>query len=179
MKNTVTAEEILASLALDAEWMKTPSDIQKVLQPFIGQLPKLLADLLPKTVNLKQVLDAKIIFIRYCLENGLIAALAPNVRKNLKLTVTLDGETSANLTDIMGDIFDMSDMILDALTTALEQVTELSANLDSTLKDYGLTEREVLVKMGLSGTTLEKYDRESLTFADLLRTQPIVIVKEN
>ena len=157
-----TPEEVWRALLTDREFASQPDAMKQILRPFVGALPTVLADLLDQPATVKTILTAKIAYMRYGFDNGLIEASVGAAPEALR------------------GIFEAND-IKEMLQDAMQMIEEIVKDIPGFLQQIGVTERDFLTnpKVGLSGEALSLYDKGQLTIGELLRLQPILIVKNN
>lgn len=134
-----------------------------VLEPFVKALPDILEKMLDKPVTLETLMQAKLAFLRYCLENGLIGKFAEVSREDSIFLMDKDSLRA------------MLERTLDEVVNMLEAMVE---NVSGFLEEAGVTEEQVLTSpsVGLSVGNTEQYGNGTLTIADILLTQPSIIV---
>lgn len=135
-----------------------------VFEPFVKVLPEVLVDILDEPVTLATLMNAKAVFVRYCLENGFLHAIVATVPEEQLFLFGLEG---------------MVDMLEAALYGALDIFETIVGDAPAFLQSIGVTEEQVLTspKVGMSKKNLKRYRAGKLTIADILVSQPSVIVK--
>lgn len=130
--------------------------MRDAVKPFIEAAPKALADFLNKTVTLRVLADTKIAFVRYCLDNGFV--------EKMDGVTTLGGE-----------------LIKSLFEGVIEMLGNVMKDVPAFLQAHGVTEDQVMLgpKVGLNAGNQAKYKAGKLTVAELLRTQPAVILRNN
>ncbi|MBY0538069.1 hypothetical protein K2P47_01575 [Patescibacteria group bacterium] len=120
-----------------------------VIRPFVEGSVEVLADQLETVVSLQTIADAKMKFLRYCVDNGLGKA--------------------------MGDATGMGGTMLDGMLEQLIEMLEpIVADSITFLEENGVTEEQVMLssQMGLNPDNQEKWRAGTLTIGELLLTQP-------
>lgn len=120
-----------------------------VIRPFVEGSVEVLADQLETVVSLHAIAKAKITYLRYCIDNGLIKA--------------------------MGDATGMGGEMFDGMFEGLiEMLVPVVANTALFLEENGVTEEQVMLSplMGLNADNKEKWRAGTLTIGELLMTQP-------
>jgi hypothetical protein len=120
--------------------------------------------------------EAKTAFVKHLLEAGYIEEMQKVMLDSIKNAAGTPGA----LTDAF-EGFDISTLIsrlrrqLEEMLSGLPKMAALLT--PEYIKQCGMTERAILVKNGLRGDALTAYDQGELTLADLLRIQPLIIIK--
>lgn len=153
----ITAQNVWQSLTDEPRFQKQPDAFQEVTRPFAEKLPEILADWLFVKVTLKSLLEARIAFLHYCLDNGYIDALIrvwPNARPGLAniLQQMLSGALSAHL-------------------AVLADPKELLSRLEMSEAEY------VVAQFELNETMASQYLAGELLLGDLLVAQPLIFVR--
>ncbi|CAN5171760.1 hypothetical protein BH09PAT1_BH09PAT1_1640 [soil metagenome] len=151
---TVLAVEIWEALVEDPIFQKGgPEEMQLLMRPFVEALPVTLGEeLLASLVSVPTLMKAKMLFLRYCIDNGFVKQAA----------------------EASGFPEFMLQGLLESLLGQLEQFVENSAQL---LEESGMTEAEVFEqeKLGIRQEVLDQI-RAGMTIEQLLVTQPSIIV---
>lgn len=161
-KKSVQPQEVWEALEKHPEFASQPPAMKKALRPFVEATPTVLADLLDQPATVESLMKAKIIFLRYCVDNGFIEAAVKATPKAMR------------------DLFDgVEDMLKSTLAAAIDMAEEIAQDVPGLLVQYEMTERDLLTnpKVGLAGKALSLYDKGKLTVGELLRLQPTIIVK--
>ena len=158
MTSLTSAQVWSASLADPkfASEMPEGSPTRVIIQPFIEAAPTALAEFLDRPLTLKVFIDAKVAFLRYCLDNGFAEKMSD--------AVGFGGE-----------------LVESALEAVIEMLAEVFKNVPAFLDERGITEEQVLLspEVGLNDENKALYKSGTLTVADVLRTQPAVILKNS
>ena len=162
---SVSGDEVLAALMTDSEYAGQPPAVLAAMEPFVRELPNLLADDMEKPVNLTVLMGAALKYHRYCAENGLLHEVAKFLPEELA-----DGLGAQKL----------EEMLKGANESFRRFLENLVADVQKFLDSRRISEEIMMAHpqgIGLNHALLEKYHAGSLTLADVLREQPIVIVK--
>lgn len=153
---TITGQEVWEAVLVDQKFAAYPQEIQNVLRPFITASPEALASYLDKPVTLQGLAEAKIAFLRYCINDGL-------------------GEKMAQMVGMDPDT------VTDLLRSVMEMLEPFVSDLAQTLEEHGVTEEQVMLDgaIGLNDANRKKYTEGTLTIEEILRTQPAVILKND
>lgn len=157
-------DQVWQGVLKDPETASQPDVMKQALRPFVEAIPKVLADLLDMAVTVESIMKAKIAFLRYCADNGFVKAIiAATPAESLWL---IGAGTAASMLEL-------------ALTAAISMAEQIAQDVPVMLAQKGTTERELLAspKVGLTGEALALYDKSKLTIGDLLRLQPMIIIK--
>lgn len=161
---TVTADVIWTKINEDVEFMQQPEAVREAMRPYVEALPTILADMLDTPVTLTSATKAKVIFIRYCLDNGFVKAAV-----------------DAMPDEALGffDRDDLPEMMEGLLGQALEMAEEMIGNVQAMLEANGVTEEQVMLSsnVGFQAEARALYQARKLTIGKLLSVQPMVIVK--
>lgn len=160
----VTGKEVWAKAKEDPEMLRQPESVQEAVRPYIEAAPVVLAGLLDKPATLNNVMQAKVDFTRYCLERGFIKA-------------AVDAMPDEALGFFARE--DLPAMFEGILTQLIVQVEELTGDVTALLKEYGVTEEEVMLgpQVGLNAEAQTLYRAGELTIGKILAIQPTIIVK--
>jgi len=129
---------------------------QDAIRPFVEGSVEAMADQLDTVVNLQAIANAKMTFLRYCVDNG--------------------------LGKVMGDAIGMGGAMLDGMfKQIIEMLEPIVANVTSFLEENGVTEEQVMVgsQVGMNAENQQKWRAGTLTIGELLMTQPSVILMNN
>lgn len=155
--STLTGAQVWEASLADpsfVEQMPEGSPVREAIRPFIEAAPKALAEFLDKTVTLKVLADAKIAFLRYCLGTG--------------------------FTEKLGEAVGFGGGVIKSLLEGfIEMLDGIQKNVPAFLEEHGVTEEQVMLssQVGLNADNQARYKIGNLTVADVLRTQPAVILK--
>lgn len=163
---TVTSEAVWTKISKDPEFIQQPEAVREATRPFVEALPTVLVDLMDKPANLSNTMRAKVLFLRYCVDNGFI-----------KAAVEAMPEESLGFFDRE----DLVPMLESALSGAIEMADELTGDVTALLEENGLSEDDVMLgdKVGFTPETATLYRAGELTIGRLLVTQPMIIVKNS
>ena len=155
---TVTGPEVWAAMLVDpafAAQVPEGSEVRRVVQECTEKAPKVLATLLGERVTFKVLVNAKLTFMRYLLDSGFISKMA---------------EASG-----MGD-----DRLIYTLERLVEEFAMIFEDVPGILQAAGVTEEQVMLhpQVGLTVVNQDAWRAGTLTVADLLRTQPLVILRK-
>ncbi len=160
----VTPEAVWQAQLRDPDFADMPPAMLEVLRPFVEALPVVLADKLDEQCTFSTVMDAKVVFLRYCIENNFARKAA-----------------DATPEEMLGmfDAADMYQMLLSQLEEVLETLTEVVGNVGEFLEARGVTEEEVMLseQAGLNKEARELYQSGQLTMGQVLMTQPSLVTK--
>jgi len=136
--------------------MPEGSPLREALKPFVEAAPTALAEFLDRPITLQVLVDTKIAFLRYCLGNGFV--------EKMDEAVGMGG-----------------DLIKSMFEGLIEMLADTLKDVPAFLKAQGVTEEQVMLssKVGLSVDNQAQYKAGKLTVADVLRTQPAVILKNS
>lgn len=160
----VTPEEVWKKMQEDAEFLQQPETVQEATRPYIEALPVILADLLDQPASLDNTMQAKVKFLRYCIENGYITAVVNAMPEEAFIFFSRE---------------DLPGMFEGMLSQLIDMLEELTGDVSALLKAQGVTEEEVMLgsNVGLNDEARLLYQSGSLTIGKLLVVQPMVIVK--
>lgn len=160
----VTKEGLWAKVNEDPEMQRQTEAVREALRPYIEAAPAVLADLLDKPAIFTNIVQAKVRFIRYCIDNGFI--------KNIVVAMP-DGALNLFSSD------DVSEMLQKTLNLLSDMSRGLLADLPAFLKKYGMTEDQIILspEMGLNAEARKLYGAGQLTIEKLLLVQPTIILK--
>lgn len=160
---SVTAQEVWNQINKDAEFRQQPAQVREAMRPYIEALPTVLANLLDKPATLSNTMQAKVDFLRYCVNNGYI-----------KVVVTATPEEALGWYD-REELVEMFDGMIGQLIDMAEELTGDAA----LLKGLGVTEDQVMLgpNVGLNAKAQALYKSKKLTIGKLLQIQPMLIVK--
>lgn len=155
--STLTGAEVWAATIADPKFQaEVPEgDVRReVIRPFIEAAPTALADFLEQPVTLKTLLESKVAFLRYCLDNGFAQKVA----------------------DQVGGMSALMEPVIEA---TIEGLVEMLTTIPEVLKAEGVSEDAVLQgpRIALNPSNFERYRSGTLTVEDVLRTQPGVILQ--
>lgn len=130
--------------------------LRDALRPFVEDSPKVLFVYLNQTLTLRVLIDSKVTFLRYCLEN--------------------------DLADTIGSISGISpEVVARGLREAIQKFVKVFEDIPRLLEAHSVTEEQIMLssKIGLNVSNQGLYGAGTLTVAQVLRTQPSVIIKNN
>ena len=154
-----TAQQVWEATTNDpkfAEEMPAGSAQREAIKPFIEGSVTALDGQLEESVTLQTIADAKVKFLRYCVEN--------------------------NFGKVMDDVLGMgADMINGMLEQLIDMVEPMLADTTEFLEENGVTEEEVMVsaQIGMNDDNQKKWRAGTLTIGELLLTQPSVILQNS
>jgi len=157
--NTLTGADVWKAITADpafAAEMVEGTPEREVIKPFIEAAPTALAEFLDQPFTLKAYADSKVTFLRYCIGNG--------------------------IADKLSEAFGMSaSLVRSALGASIDMLAELIKDVPAFLALQNVTEDQVMLgpKVGLNDANKELYKAGQLTIADVLRTQPTLILKNS
>ena len=157
--NSLTGAQVWDASLADPSFssqMPEGSPVREAIKPFIEAAPKALEELLDQPLTLQVLGDAKIAFLRYCLGNGFVEKVG--------------GAAGAG-----------GSLVKAMLEGVVETLAAMRMDLPAFLKEHGVKEEEVMLssEVGLNGANQDDYKAGKLTVADVLRTQPGVILKNS
>lgn len=160
----ITRDMILEAAGRNAKHAALPTEVRKIADDFIGNLPEVLKELLEEKVTLESIIAAKKKCNEYLLQKGyfgkIVLAMPPQYLRGMTYQEAVrmfEGLASANI------------MILATLVN----------NIQFFLASHNITAREVLeIFVGLEPCALALYDTGEMTIADLLGIQPTAIFRE-
>lgn len=158
----ITTAELMEVLGREPDYQEMLDGLKTAMEPFFEAIPGLLDSWLEDRVTLQTVLRAKVAFLRHALVNGYVEACI--------------GATPAELFGAFGSDY-MTKFLESQMGELVDGFQSWIDNLMVMLVKHGVTEREGLLEFGMSGETLSAYDEGTLTMNDLLRQQPMVILK--
>lgn len=136
--------------------MPEGSALREAIRPFFESAPTVLAEFLDRPLTLQVLADAKIAFLRYCLGNGFV--------------------------EKVGGAVGMSGHLVKLMFKGLIEMWEnILKDVPAFLEAQGIMEEQVMLspKVGLNADNQKQYKAGTLTVADVLRTQPAVILKNS
>ena len=158
----VTPEAVWEAHLRDPEISALSPEMLEVLREYVWQLPSLLLWDLDKPATVATVLEAKLKFLKHCLENGFVKKA---------VAVERAGVFDEVLAEMMEGVF--ADLLF--------QFESSLDNLDEILKQNGMTDEELMLRdhMGLKEEAKSLYRSGELTIGRLLLVQPSVISKND
>ena len=161
---TVTAEAVWTTMSEDAEFQQQPEAVREATRPYVEALPTILAGVLDAPATLNTTMNAKVTFLRYCVENGFIKA-----------------SVDAMPEEALGffDRDELPEMLEGALSQAIDMLEKLTGNVTAFLEKNGVTEEQVMLSsnVGFNDEARKLYQAGELTIGKLLTIQPMIIVK--
>lgn len=161
----ITGKQILAALMKDPEYSAQPASVLAVTDPFMLAIPEALKDHLDNVVTLATLMDAKVAFLRYCVAGEYV-----------KKVVEVMPEGSFGWMNAE----EAAETMQDLMTQAVEMLAKVVKNVPAFLKSQGVTEEQMMAHpkgVALKPNVLKLYKDGTLTIADVLKMQPMVIVK--
>ncbi len=160
----VTGAEVWSMLLADPEvtaQLPEGSQIREAFRPFVEASPVVLANLVDERMTFQVLVNAKIKFFRYCLNNGYVDKMA-----------AASG---------MGDGGMFGGMFADLLEGVVEMLEDMASDIPVILQEQNVTEEQVMLspQVGLNAANKKLYQAGTLTVADVLRMQPAVILHNN
>ncbi len=154
-----TAAQVWDAIQTDPGFAaEAPADSpqREIIRPFIEGSVTALDSQLDTVVTLQTLADAKVAFLRYCLEHNLGRAMS----------------------NALGVSEGMLTMMLQRLVDMFAQIT---SDMDAFLKENGITEDEVMAgpQIGLNATCKQKWQDGTLTIGELLLLQPAIILQNS
>lgn len=161
----ITGKQILSALMKDPEYSAQPASVIEASNPFMLAIPEALKDHLDKIVTLATLMDAKIAFLRYCVANDYVKKVV-----------------SAMPEDSFGwmDADSMAEMMQNMMAQVVEMLAEVVKDAPAFLEAQGITEEQMMAHpkgVALKPSLLKLYKAGTLTIADVLKMQPMVIIK--
>ncbi len=161
----ITGKQVLSALMNEPEYSTQPASVLAVTDPFMLAIPDVLKDHLDKIVTLATLMDAKITFLRYCVANEYV-----------KKVVAAMPEDSFGWLDAK----EAAEMMQGMMAQVVELLAEVVKDAPAFLESQGITEEQMMAhpKGGaLRPNVFKLYKAGTLTIADVLKMQPMVIVK--
>lgn len=170
----ITGEDILKALQKDPRFSSMTKETFAVLIPFILQSPEVLGpDLLSAKAEVSTFLQAKIVFLEYCLKHGfaektadLLASTFKTAQKSAKGLAKkikgMDLPTSEKL----------SQQVQKAMSTLVGVYRVSLIKLPTILRVMKEPELNILIGFGMTKETAKRCLKEDLTIADLLLIEP-------
>jgi len=160
---TLTGQEIWDALSKEPAFkQQTPECVRSILRKFIDPLPGLLAEQLDAPVTILSMTEAKLIFMKHCLQNGFMNEMSAAQYPN--------GVDGVSLEEIVA-------MGNDALGALLESSDELASSIAEQIANSGVREAQLIAKQ-LNPAARKEFRSGKLTIGKLLTVQPSLIVLE-
>ena len=158
MTETITGAEVWSASLTDPAFAKelTENSVRDTIRPFTEAAPVAIAEHLGKLFSLQSLVDAKISFLQHNKINGYARKFSEVVdRSEERVTAQIDS-------------------VIDALS-------DIAIDIPDILEKCKFTEEQVILdeRTGLSCENQDLYRAGTLTVADVLRTQPVVILRNN
>jgi len=154
-----TAQQVWEATIQDskfAEQAPEGSPVREALRPFVEASVEVLDELLETTVSLQVIADAKMRFLRHCVEY--------------------------DIGKIMGDVMGFGgDMFTSLFEQIIDMLEPLVKDIAAFFEEHGVTEEQVMLsdKVGLNAENQAKWRTGTLTLGELLLTQPGVILQND
>lgn len=159
----LTSDTIWEGLMKDHEFAAQPEAVKAAMRPFIDAMPALLADLEDKPASLQSIMDAKLRFLRYCVDHDFITRVVDAMSED-------------------GPGFFSKDMLKEQFASLFASLVEmlepLAKDVQAFLRENGINEDELMrgPQVGLVGEARRLYEAGQLTIGQLLEHQPSIIV---
>ncbi len=156
---SITGRDVWEAVLKDPRFkdeVEAGGPIMGVVKPFLKDSVVVLADLLETPITLQVLADSKIRFLKHSMANGFAEKMGEVTNVDL-------GRAAS---------------ILEGLIAELEPMSE---NLEKLLAEQGITEAEAMItdRVGLNEENIRKWKSGTLTVADVLTSQPSVILKND
>lgn len=151
-----TAQQVWEATIIDPKFIsQVPegSPQRDAIRPFIEGSVEALGDQLENTVTLQTICNAKVRFLRYCVENNI-------------------GKLMSEITGMESEVINgMFDKLIDMFESMLKDVNAF-------LEEHGVTEEQIMTspEVGMSADNQHKWREGTLTIGELLVTQPSIIL---
>jgi hypothetical protein len=165
-KRILDTEKVWKKLASDADFRQgLPLSARKVFREVIDAMPRVLRQRLSSKVTLSNLGKARLDVLEHMLGSDFMKNLAVELAKIVPEAAAV---TLEELTDGMKAAFAQGRLPL----------MEMIHNTAEFLEINGLTEREAFsqARGGLNAANMRAYDAGTLTIADLLESQPVLVV---
>jgi hypothetical protein len=161
----ITGKQVLAALMKDPEYSAQPASVLAVTDPFMLGIPEALKDHLDNVVTLATLMDAKVAFLRYCVAGEYVKKVVAAMPEDSFgwMSAESAGEMMQGMMDQM-----------------VEMLAEMVKDVPAFLEAQGITEEQMMAHpkgVALKPSVLKLYKAGTLTIADVLKMQPMVIVK--
>src|SRR3989338_3038296 len=158
---TLTAKLIWTKLNEDTRFLGKPVSIREAVRHFFEAMPVVIADFLDRPVTVTNILEAKIVFLRYTIDNGICGA-------------TLSGFSDAFLRGLDKDF--LLEIMRVQMDETLSKAEILLADLPTIIDQSGLSDQEILLNpdSGLNDEARRLYQSGELTVGGLLTVQPYI-----
>jgi hypothetical protein len=158
-----TKESIWKKLSEHPEFLENPEEVRNVMRPYIEAMPEVMDELLDLPVNLQNLVQAKILFLRHCLDNGCIektmAAMPADMLAfvNAEMLEGLFTELLQSLDEVLGELVLNTPAFLERIQASEEQI--------------------ILGKFGLNEEATALYKAGQLTIGKILEIDPMALVR--
>jgi len=160
----IEGKQVFEVIMKDEEFKSQPENVIKAIEPFVLALPEILKDQLSSIVTVTTLLNAKLAFLKYCMENDYIKKVTDEVPDD---NFGMFGRES------------MVAISQAAVEQSIQAIPQTINKLAEILASQGLSEEQVL--FGGENPIMENlrsdYKNGTLTIGDLLLKQPMAIVK--
>lgn len=156
----------IALMAQEEFTSQTPEAVMEAMRPYVEAMPEVLGqELLEKKVGLGSLFEAKVAFIRYCLENAYLEKTTEAIHEDEFF--------------FMGGPENAVAMMRASLEQLLPLFSEIAADVATFLESRGITEQQALSnpQFGFNAENLVAMQKGKLTIGGLLLSQPLVIIK--
>jgi len=161
----VSGEKVWQKLCEDEEFQKQLESVREVMRPFVEALPMLLGELLDTPVTLVSICQAKVKFLRYCLEHDFISK-------------AYEATPEEALGFFTREIY--ASMLENTFNQLIDLMEEQIPQLPTLLQRMGLAEQDHLLdSAGFREEARELYLLGELIVGRLLLVQPMIIVKNS
>ncbi len=163
----ITGPQVLDAIMKSEEYSSYPASMRAVADTFVIAIPEILKDQLQEPVTLTSVMNAKVMFLRYCVDHEYVKKAVAATPEG-----SLGGMSADSVTSLM------QNMMSQAIVIAERVVKDLPAVLES----QGVDEELMMAHpkgIGLNPETLDLYKTGKLTIGYLLLMQPMVIFKNS
>lgn len=175
---TPTGQAVLGALQNDPRYTGMQQDARDIITPYITAAPEALGeDLLCSKVSAISFVQAKLVFLEYCLKNGF-------AEKSANLLVTAHEKAKIDPTIValkiklpkLPPLKNLVKQTEKALNVLIDYYKKILVALPKTTGTGLYTEPELLARLGLSVLVAEQSVTEGLTVADLLVLEPASIL---
>ena len=162
----VDSQKVWEAFERDPASVSYPGPLREAVKPTVLKLPEILSEQLETPVTFESLMGAKVVFIKYCLDNGVIKELVEVIPNDLLGSFSRSG---------------ILDSMLENLSASLDTFTDIAKDVPKFLEDNGISEQDVLFSpdFGLGEEVKKEYLEGHLTIGRLIEIQPMVIVKND
>lgn len=165
IKKEISGYAIMAQL--EKENGRGPYEYWREEQPFILAMPSVLNDLLDLPVNLSNIVQARAVFLKYCLENGFHHI--GNSTDEVLFREMKNGGLRQQLKDLESHI--------ESMKKILKFYEELAKNTNLYLEKAALTEEDAMLDkiIKLNKKAKKLFLKKKLTIRQILLLQPSIV----